>query len=252
MTHLKFRLGKKPARHDPRTLCLAKYLKALPPAPVNIDWTQKMAFPCGMMLNDQLGDCTCAGIGHLRQLLTANAQTAELTMADADILNIYEQACGYNPGDPGTDLGGYLLDLLTFWKNTGVGLDGNKIAAFASVNVLNQAEVMQALNLFGGLYTGVMLPVSAQQQVGDVWDVVATPDGAPNSWGGHCVAIGEGDANHLTCLTWGARQLLTWAFWNRYFDEAYAVVTQEWIEANGDSPSGFDLATLLADVALLT
>jgi len=45
---------------------------------------------------------------------------------------------------------------------------------------------------------------------------------------------------------------MTWAFWDRYFDEAYCCLTPDWIEANGQTPSGFDLPTLQADLAQIT
>jgi hypothetical protein len=262
-------LGKHPARHDPRTLVAARYMGALPPAPASVDWTGKLpAQTLGMMLNDKLGDCTCAGMGHAVQLATAAADAPSglvgaieravgddagvVTIADADILLAYEQACGYNPADPATDRGGVELDVLTYWRTNGIGNSGHKINAFAKVNVLNQAEVMQALDLFGFLYTGVALPASAQAQVGGVWDVDNTPNGAAGSWGGHCVVIGAADAAGLTCITWGAYQKMTWAFWQRYFYEAYCCLTPDWIEADGQSPSGFDLATLQGDLAQIS
>jgi hypothetical protein len=248
----KLRLGKKAARHDRRTLCLAKYLKALPPAPASIDWSSPIAFPCGMMLNDTLGDCTCAGPGHSVQVTTANANPPEITLPDSAILSLYEGSCGYVNGDPSTDQGGDLLTVLNYWRKNGIGGLGHNIAAFASINVLDHNEVMQALNLFGFLYTGVQLPVSAQDQVGEVWDVNTTSAGAPGSWGGHCVIIVKADATGLWCITWGALQQMTWAFWLRYFDEAFAVLTPDWIKPDLLSASGFNLAALQADLAQIT
>src|SRR5260221_729783 len=55
---IRYKLGKKPAHHDPRTLLMANYL-ALPAIPAARDWTGKASSAWGMMLNDQLGDCTC-------------------------------------------------------------------------------------------------------------------------------------------------------------------------------------------------
>ena len=67
-------LGKRPVRHDPRTLRLARYLDPkLPPPPAAAAWSKRAAAPWGMMLNDTLGDCTIASIGHGIQVLTANS-----------------------------------------------------------------------------------------------------------------------------------------------------------------------------------
>jgi hypothetical protein len=53
-------------------------------------------------------------------------------------------------------------------------------------------------------------------------------------------------------VTWGALQQLSWAWFAAYCDEAYAIITQDWLEANGQAPSGFDTAQLQADLAQLT
>jgi hypothetical protein len=108
----------------------------------------------------------------------------------------------------------------------------------------------------GGLYTGVALPLSAQEQMQrrQPWDVPAegpTGDGAPNSWGGHCLWTVAYDADGLTCLTWGQKQRLTWAFWQAYCDECLPILAPEWHSA-GKCPAGFDVAALQADIAALT
>jgi hypothetical protein len=41
---------------------------------------------------------------------------------------------------------------------------------------------------------------------------------------------------------------MTWAFWNVYVDEAYALVSPDWIGAKGKAPNGFALAALEADL----
>jgi hypothetical protein len=194
-------------------------------------------------------------MGHAVQIATAQGGAGSMiTVPDADILLAYEQACDYDPTNPATDEGGDELTVLTYWRNHGIGSAGHKIAAFAGVGVLNHPEVMQALDLFGFLYIGVQLPSSAQPQTGvqGLWDVDNTPAGNPGTWGGHCVVIGQADATGLTCITWGATQRMTWAFWDRYVDECYACLTPDWIEANGKAPSGFDLPTLQADLAVVT
>jgi hypothetical protein len=43
-----------------------------------------------------------------------------------------------------------------------------------------------------------------------------------------------------------------WSAYDAYVDEVYAVVTPQWIEANGLSPSGFNLEQLLADRAVVS
>lgn len=246
------KLGKLATRVDRRTLKLAKYLAGvLAPAPTSRDWTGAIG-QLGEMGNDRLGNCTCAAAGHLIQGWTGNATGTPIVLSDNDIVLAYEAVGGYNPADPSTDNGCVELDVLNYWRNNGIGPASHKIAAYASVNPKNFNEVMQAVDLFGGIYIGVGLPTSAQSQVGGLWDVTSASPGDINSWGGHAIPIVGYTPNDLTCVTWGALQKMTWPWLLAYCDEAYALVTVDWIEANGDSPSGFDIATLQADLADLS
>ena len=247
--HRLMKLGRKPARYDPRTLRLAKYLTpALPPPPPARAWSQAVAMPCGMMANDRLGDCTCAAVGHAVQVMTANTGT-EQTIADADILTAYEAAGGYKPGDPSTDNGACLLDVLNLWRGAGVG--GHKILAFVQVNPQNLLHVQTAIEYFGGLYVALELPQSAQNQ--GVWDVPLdglSGSGAPGSWGGHAVWVPDYDAAGFGVITWGELQRMTSAFQTAYNDEAYAVVTPDFINRSTQAtPDGINLALLQQDLA---
>ena len=104
---------------------------------------------------------------------------------------------GYKPSDPSTDRGAVELDVLRYWRKTGVG--GYKIDAFVALEPKNHLHVQAAVDLFGGSYIGLALPVSAQQQ--KVWSVPPggpTGTGAPGSWGGHAVVVEAYDAHGLT------------------------------------------------------
>ena len=314
--HSNLHLGKRPRRHDPRTLKLARYMTAaLPPAPASVDYTRGTA-DWGMMLNDQLGDCIIAdGPGHATQVWTLNASGTMVTPPDSLILATYEKWCGYNPADPATDQGGIELDVLNDWRQQ--GFNGQTLDAYAAISLGSEArspeseaqsaepatsdvgprtsdcpgpqppapnsQLLQAIWLFGGAYVGVELPLRAQSQ--DVWDVPANPgpDDEPGSWGGHAVylvgyefrneglgvrdlGLGSQLATHisqspdtqqsqpptLTCITWGGLKKMTWAWFEKYCSEAYALVSKDWLNASGISPSGFDLAALENDLKLVT
>ncbi len=242
--HSKMKLGRKAIKTDSRTLAFAKYLTpALPPPPPTADWTKGIA-DWGMMLNDTLGDCTIAGLGHAVQVWTANTGSI-VTVPDPTIQSYYQQWDGYVPGDPNTDNGGVELDVLNdFQKN---GFAGHKLLAFADPKPANLAEIRQSIFLFGGVYIGLSLPMTAQSQ--DVWDVV--PNGGANakkgSWGGHCVFVPEYDTNGFTCITWGQPKTMTLAFWKKYCDEAHTLLAQDWLTAKG-SPAGFNQTQLQTDL----
>jgi hypothetical protein len=243
------KLGKLRRRDDSRTLQLAKYLdSSLPRPPRAVDNSHGIT-SWGMMANDTLGDCTCAAVGHLVQDWTANA-SSEVTIPDPDIVSLYEAVSGYKPGDPSTDNGAECLTVLNYWRNKGVPGEGDKIAAYVALTPGDYTHVEDALYLFGGVYIGLQLPLSAQNQA--VWAQSSGPDAAAGSWGGHCVAVVGYDGGGLTCVTWGALQRMTWGFWHTYCDEAYGVLSADWIEKSGDAPVGFDLAQLQADLTAVT
>lgn len=252
--HRTVKLGKRPPRIDARTLRLARYITKLAPAPPVFDQSTR-ATNFGMMLNDQLGDCTIAAVGHMQQIWTSQT-SAEVTAPDALIETAYEAIGGYKPGDPTTDQGCVMLDVLRYWKKN--GMFGRGLSAYVSVDTTKRQEVMDAIYYFGGLYVGLALPLSAQSQA--EWVKVLGPSGAPGSWGGHCVAVpaysfaralpGESIPRTLTCITWGERLPMTWQFFANYCDEAYALFSLDWLMA-GKSPQGFDSATLLHDLAAL-
>ncbi len=116
--HSRMKLGKLQARHDPRTLQLTNYLRpeALPPPPAAKDWGKSVGSWC-MMLNDSIGDCTCAAAGHLIMEWTANAGK-EVVPADGEILNAYVAVSGYNPETHANDNGAVEIDVLNYWRSS--------------------------------------------------------------------------------------------------------------------------------------
>ncbi len=239
---LAVRLGRLPARADDRTLRLATYMAGtLPPSRPAVDYLSKVSsFP--LYDNSVIGDCTCAAAAHLIESWTAYAGSIILP-ADAAVLQAYEQVGGYVPGQPNTDHGAVMLDVLRRWAST--GLMGRKITAYVAVNHLNRQEVELALEWFGGLYVGVALPRSAQFQA--IWQVVPDPMGTPGSWGGHAIQVGRYDQTYLYCTTWGAIKQMTWDWWNRYVEECWAILSPDWL-SDEKSPEGLDIAALQGDL----
>jgi hypothetical protein len=228
-----------------RILKMAKYVKAMPPAPDAVDYGTRIK-SWGMMMNDSLGDCTCACAGHLIMAWSSMTGT-EIDPPDNAILKAYEDVGGYKPGNPNTDNGCIETDVLNYWVSTGIA--GNKACCFAAINTKNHSEVKLAAYMFGGIYLGVGLPLTAQNQT--VWSTVSTTGyGVPNSWGGHAVPVLAYNPSILSVITWGNRLNMTWDFWDNYVDEAYAIINTSWLV--GDKcPAGFDLPTLHEDIKQL-
>jgi len=248
----KLKLGKQVARHDPRTLLFASYTKAaLPAPPASFDLTGKIK-AWGMMENDQLGDCTCAAAGHLIMEWTANAKAKMVTPTDKQIVAAYSAITGYNPTTGANDNGAVEIDVLNYWRQSGIA--GHKIGAYVALEPANHNHVMDSVYVFEGCYIGVQLPISAQAQVQNhqPWSVPPggpTGDGKPGSWGGHAIPVVSYDARGVTVVTWGALQVMTWSFWETYCDEAYAIVSTDYLTGKKESPQGFSLPELQADLA---
>jgi hypothetical protein len=251
------KLGKRAPRFDLRTLRFANYRPAvLPVPPVEVSYVVKVpSWP--MLLNDQLGSCVIAAMGHMVQQWTffASGGTNMRTMTDAEALAAYEAIGGYDPNDPHTDQGCDMLTALNYWRNTGIMVGGelDKIGGFVAVDPTNLLEVRQAIWMFGNLFTGVQLPVAVQGA--DDWTVpdggIYSSSGQPGSWGGHCIPNMAESPETLSCITWAERLKMSHNFLLDYADEAYAVLSADWFNAQGDAPPGFDLAALKKDIAAL-
>ena len=281
MPSVNVKLGKGPALIDPRTLKLENYLTdKLAPPPVAVDNTAGIK-SFGMMLNgpntygapipeEGLGDCTIAACGHAEQVWSAVARKVEQTPPDSIILSKYELWCGYKAGDANSDQGGIEIKVLNHWRKT--QLDYHPLKMYADPNWTNLDHIKKAIELFGGVYIGLQLPVSVQGA--STWDVSEGPDAVPGSWGGHAVFVpkyrtDENGKTIFTAISWGELIDITEAFWlytdptidptqapNSYLDEAHALVAQEftnsWQTTDGVSPEGLDLAQMVADALAVT
>jgi len=190
-------------------------------------------------------------VANVRQRWTANAGT-EVTPPQTSVLKFYEHFVGTPPpADAGCDM----LSVLKYWRST--GLDDHKVVGFAALDLKNRVQAENAVLLTGSIYIGVALPEFAVDG-----DMLTTPwvvppggpvgDAAPNPANGHCIPAVAYDADGLTVVTWGESKSMSWEFYDAYADEAFAVVSQDFINAEtGDTPKGFGLAALLKDLAQL-
>jgi hypothetical protein len=244
------RFGKLPAAHDPRAKPLAeiaKRYKLTSPRYFRVDWSRKLNVGAmGTLLNTTLGDCTCASKGHDIQMWTAWTGVQAI-IADADILAMYKAISGYN-GTPASDVGATIVDALAYWLQHGIA--GHQLAGYAQAEPGNLDEIRTAIWNFGNCDIGLQLPETCLSQ--GVWRLVSRSGaGAPGSAGGHDVnVIGYDDhAQLLTCITWGHLKQMSYAFYQFYCDEAWALASKEWLLASNHlTPSDVDWTTLLADL----
>jgi hypothetical protein len=60
------------------------------------------------------------------------------------------------------------------------------------------------------------------------------------------------DAANLYVVTWGVLKSMSWQFYDAYADEAFAIVSEDFVDLAGRDPLGFSLTQMLRDLKGLT
>jgi hypothetical protein len=237
-------LGRLPRTHNPHIPKLDRLLASAtpPPAPDNIDYTLGLPVDLGMMLNNTLNDCSCAAFYHARQVWTFNATGKLLEIPDTHVKLLYQQACGYDPTQPGPGPGGCCQAVLTHLLQSGAPcgdklIEHEKIAAFVEVNHCDIPTIKHIIADCGVCYVGIRVPHSltmSGEPVPAVWDY----NPAVNNMivGGHAVVLAGYDEKTLRVISWGQLYTMTWNFFLAFVDEAYAIVHRPWIDAKHNTP----------------
>lgn len=221
-------MGKLPPLVEPRTLKLSSYLTGtLPPPPRVCDFTSGIVgWPD--LGNLVLPNCTACAVGHLIEVQSLYGSGGEILPEEQETDPIWL-------GANGNDLfkGAYISSVLDYWRKHPIR--GIAPYAYTYVDPQNPEHVRSAIYLFDGIIIGLALPISAMAQTWmGIWDVVDNPaTNQPGSWGQHAVSIVRYDQATVTCVTWGTLQRMTWAFFIKYCDEAWAVLPSNWNGALG-------------------
>jgi len=259
MSNLK--LGRKPALFTSQSMKLAfrieQSLNIIGPAPmVSADFTSAVTdlvgTNWGMMLNDQLGCCTCSDSGHTLMLRTANTGTWHYP-SDADIMTMYRACSGYDPSVPASDQGCDENVVCQYMMDT--GLAGHKSVGTAPIVTgrMDSAaleRIRWGVQLFGAVRLGVNLPDNAEQQfdAGVPWTVVGTPE----IDGGHDVPVVKYDGAYFYVVTWGKLQKVSRDWLLQYVEEAHVEMYPDFLMSTGLTPAKFDMNTLIADMRELS
>jgi len=223
------------------------------PPPPERNWLGGMPKSLGMMLNNQLGDCTCAAVYHARQIWSYNTNPPMKTAPDKCVEKLYEEACGYVPGNPNTDNGGVEQDVLTYWLHNGapIAKGFDKLVAFVEININNQTHMQAGINDSGVVYVGLNIPnyLVDGETIPEIWDVDPSSDNGIA--GGHAVVLAGYDTETFSLISWGQVYTMTWRFWQQFGEEAYMLCDGDWIKKSGQTPSWFSLASLEAQMAAL-
>jgi hypothetical protein len=200
------------------------------------------------------GDCVWAGAAHEHRLLNKVVRKLDLQFTGRNVIDDYSAATGYVLDDPSTDNGTDVHKALDYRRRTGIG-DANgarhKIGAYVALDPKNWDHLRQAVYIFGAVGIGFSFPNSAWQQFnnGEPWDVVSDDGGND---GGHYVPVmGAPSADKVAVVTWGKRQEMTKAFYEKYNDECWVYITPEELNSSGAGLHGFDIQKLNSYLAAL-
>jgi hypothetical protein len=221
--HPIFKLGKAKARRDSRNLKLKTILRAPVKVPKEYDFdTSHKGVPTPVFANDRFGDCVIAGRAHQTLRFELIEQKRVIAITDSDVVTEYFLETG------GADEGLIVLDSLKRWRTKGWKAAGDSyfITAFAEIDRGAASEVKRTVYTDLGVGLGLALPISAQAEfeAGKPWRITSGSGSTLNSWGGHYVYVTGYTTLGPTCVTWGRKQQMSWAFFSRYCDEAYAVI----------------------------
>lgn len=218
------KLGRTPLRVDPRTIQYRTLAPTAwhPPASYDFDAEHGDAFPPRMYLNDTYGDCVIVAQANQITRFEKDEQGVVMTVTDAEVKHEYFMQTG------GPDVGLDPISSLNKWRNSGWTAAGRvyNIHAWAQVTAQDKDQTKEAAIVGRGLQVAVRLPISAAYQIdrGEVWDLVAGPDGEAGSWGGHMVYMRGYDADGISVWTWGKVQRATWRWLAAYCDFCALVV----------------------------
>lgn len=246
------KLGAIPSVHDPAKhgplIALTPYLASshpYPSPPPSRDWIGGCSY--SIYLNNKIGCCTCKTIATLVQCHCFNHGDVS-PIKDEDVLKAYVAVSNYD-GTPETDNGAMPIDALTYARDV-----WRVIIGFVKVDPRNRFEMRAAINLFGGVYMAARLPKQVQSQRLD-WELPPIPartlDDEPGSLGGHAYAGLGYDKTHLRTMPWDKRGEQSYDWTDEYVNEAYAVLTERWVDTNRLAPNGLDLTALKRDLKLI-
>jgi hypothetical protein len=238
-----FRFGKNPPKIDYRNLQFGTYLKDdLPPPLPEVNLTKRVCANLGhkpeylfpLFSNDILGNCTVAGAAHGVTVYHGMVSQKHIPALQS-VIRIYNHLTG------GIDSGLYMLDVIKYWRSTGI--EDSKIYAYASVNKINHTHVKQAVSIFGGLFCGFQ----CQEKVLDEFRDKKPWQPGKKINAGHAVYVTGYNDDGVEVLTWGTTQLGTWEWWDEHVDESFALLPPE-AKIEGFT-TGFDFERLKKDLS---
>lgn len=200
----------------------------IPPHPAQQDNLSKFA-DWAMLGNDQFGDCVAVTWANFKRLVSKTLGGKEVYPTFDEVVAMYRtQNPNFDPnsvdhGGGSNDDNG--MDIQTFLEYL---VKRGDIVAFAKVDHTKIDEVLAAIALFGGLWTGVNVAQNNEDEFSndEPWDY----DPSSQPLGGHSVLTGgysSDVADEVKFITWAKETGFSDRFWVNGVEEAWVVIWPE-------------------------
>jgi hypothetical protein len=207
--------------------------------------------PWLMLGNDRYSDCAWAGSAH-ETMLWNKLRGVDAPFNDQCVLQAYAEATGFDPSTGDNDNGTDMREQMVYRQKNGIpDANGQRhvIGAYTWLDVGNWDQALQACWMMDSVAIGFQVPAYAMDQfnAGQKWDV--DPNGDDTIEGGHYVpGLGVNSSGDLVIITWGREQAMSRAFYEKYCDQACAILSLEAL-TGGKSVEGFSVEQLQQDLS---
>lgn len=227
-----YKLGKGKALFDSRTITLRSILKSEEEIPIlpELYCPEISRIVPDIYGNDKWGNCVKVGQAYHTLSMEKVEQGQWVDIKTEDVLREYwkcQHSCVFNRKP---DNGLVLLNSLNQWRKDGWSVDGYfyRIQAFARIDYIK--ELKFALFHLGGVQAGFQLPNIVKRYISrdSTWEISDedSQEYQGGSWGGHLIYLFGYTPYHLLGISWGKFVSISYDFFLRYSDEAYAVADQ--------------------------
>jgi hypothetical protein len=229
-----------------------------------VDRQSKVTNGFPMYDNDRIGDCTCAGAGHVVGIQTAYSGKVPggALFTNAVIDGLYSEVTQppYDPATGANDNGAELWQVAQTMITTGItDTEGrtHKWAGYCDVSDFDSlARLKDILNAFGAVYLGANVGDAEENafSAGQPWTLPKAGQNVGPGGIDHCVVLSysavndPGATDNETLITWGAEQKFNEAWGMTNIGEAIAVFSQDMLDAAGDSPIGQAMQAIVAEL----
>ena len=185
---------------------------------------KRKGIPTPTFGNIKYKNCVIAGRAHQTLRFELSEQNRLIRIRTQDVMDEFFKETG------GKNKPLSVLASLKLWRKVGWKVAGktHKIQIFARINRKKREEIKRAIQMDLGVGLGFILPDSAVKQWSkrEPWNVVRKGGERSKAHFGHYVYVSGYTKLGPVCVTWGRKQPMSWAFVNKYCDEAYAIIDE--------------------------